>query len=88
MPNTRIGASEPLGAETLEPLKKFPEGRSILNLLVESGVHTNGVVTDSAASTGHSYLTAASNGEYSVVSYSGANRFLDTQPINSRYWPR
>lgn len=76
---TRLGGC----AYAIGRIGNDPEGRSILNLLVESGVHTNGVVTDSAASTGHSYLTAASNGEYSVVSYSGANRFLDTQPIKN-----
>lgn len=60
-----------------------PEGHAVINTLAENGVHTKGVLVDSTAMTGRSYLTSATNGDYTIIAHSGANRFLTIQAIKN-----
>ena len=58
-----------------------PEGRSIINSLIENGVHTEGIIVDNVSITGRSYLTSTATGEYTIISHSGANRLLSVQAV-------
>lgn len=58
-----------------------PEGRSIISALIENGVQTDGIVVDNTSMTGRSYLTNASNGEYTIIAHSGANRLLGIKAV-------
>lgn len=60
-----------------------PEGRSIIGTLIENGVYTDGIIVDNVAMTGRSYLTSTTNGEYTIISHSGANRLLGIQAIKN-----
>ena len=63
------------------------EGRALLNTLADKGVRTDGILIDDTAFTGRSYLTVEENsGDYTVVTYSGANGLLDIQSITNVFY--
>lgn len=58
------------------------DGKQLYTSLTENHVHMDGVIFDSALSSGKAYINVDSTGESTIVVYQGANRNLDVSQIN------
>ncbi len=82
------GANQAVGAGRLEGLVYMigrlgndGDGKEIYNSLVNSGVHTDGVVFDENIPTGKAYINVPPDGESTIVIYGGANEKLDRSQV-------
>ncbi|MEY8266407.1 PfkB family carbohydrate kinase [Lachnospiraceae bacterium 64-25] len=82
------GANQAVGAGRLEGLVYMigrlgndSDGKEIYNSLVNSGVHTDGVVFDENIPTGKAYINVPPDGESTIVIYGGANEKLDRSQV-------
>ena len=81
--NQAVGAGK-LGGQVymIGCLGNDMDGKQLYTSLVDNHVHMDGVIFDSALSSGKAYINVDNNGESTIVVYQGANRNLDVSQIN------
>jgi len=81
--NQAIGASK-LGGSVfiLGRLGDDLEGHTVIDSLSNANVKTEGLIIDSASSTGKSFVIIPENDNSTVISYSGANALFNVKQLN------